>query len=107
MEKLSYLQLADIFVLPSHAEGMPNSLMEAMTVGIASISTNVGAVPDLIEDQVNGLLFNSGDINALTCLLNQLMLSRELRESFATKAKEKIYRNHSIENAVFSFKRIL
>lgn len=106
-EKLAFLQLADIFVLPSYAEGMPNSLMEAMATGIASISTNVGAVPDLIENHVNGIMFNPRDINALTDSINQLVLNSELRDYFASKAKEKIYRDHSLDSAVASFKRIL
>lgn len=106
-EKLAFLHRADIFVLPSYAEGMPNSLIEAMATGIASISTNVGAVPDLIEHQVNGIMINPKDINALTDSLNQLLYNVELRDVLAAKAKEKIYRYHSLDSAVASFKRIL
>lgn len=106
-EKLAYLYRADIFVLPSYSEGMPNSLMEAMATGIASISTNVGAVPDLIEHQVNGIMINPKDITALTDSLNQLLLNSKLRDTLASKAKEKIFRDHSLDNAVASFKKIL
>lgn len=106
-DKLNYLKSTDIFVLPSYAEGMPNSLMEAMATGIACISTNVGAVPDLINNQVNGIMFTPKDVNALADALNSLIVNSELREVFATKAKEKIYQSHSLENAVASFKRIL
>jgi len=106
-DKFAYLTKADIFVLPSYSEGMPNSLMEAMASGIACISTNVGAVSDLIDDQVNGIMYKPKDIKALTFAIEQLVGNREQRIIFGKKAAEKIYRNHSLESAVISFKRIL
>jgi glycosyltransferase involved in cell wall biosynthesis len=106
-EKLEYLNKADIFVLPSYSEGMPNSLMEAMAAGIASISSNVGSVPDLIEHQENGILFNPKDINALSEAIKLLVSDQDKRDIFALKSKEKILQNHSINSAVDSFKRIL
>lgn len=106
-DKFAYLAKADIFVLPSYSEGMPNSLMEAMASGIACISTNVGAVSDLIDDQVNGIMYKPKDIKALTFAIEQLVGSREKSIIFGTKAAEKIYRNHSLESAVVSFNRIL
>lgn len=106
-EKFEYLNQSDIFVLPSYAEGMPNSLMEAMASGIASISTNVGAVSDLIDDQLNGIMFKPKDITALLNALQQLVTNKVQRDIFATRAEEKIYKNYSLNSAVISFKRIL
>lgn len=106
-EKLEYLCKADIFVLPSYSEGMPNSLMEAMAAGIASISTNVGSVPDLIEHEINGILINPKDINALSYAIKLLVNDQDKRDVFALKSKEKIRQHHSLDSAVDSFKRIL
>lgn len=53
-----------ILVAPSHAEGMPNVILEAMARGLAVISTNVGAVPMLVDD-TNGTLIKPGNIKAL------------------------------------------
>jgi len=59
------LASSDIFVLPSHAEGFPNALVEAMAAGLAPIVTPVGTIPDLVRDGANGLLVPVGDAPAL------------------------------------------
>ena len=94
------LATARIFVLCSNVEGMPNALMEAVALGIPSISTNVSGVSDIIDDGVNGFVIPVGDENALEDRLRRLMESEELQNRF-TKAsyvimekfdKEKIFK---------------
>ena len=54
-----------IYVLPSYNEGMPMSVLEAMSYGIPCISTNVGSIPSVIENNNNGIIINPGDKIAL------------------------------------------
>jgi glycosyltransferase involved in cell wall biosynthesis len=54
------LGLADLFLLPSHIEGMPISIIEALRAGVPVISTPVGAIPEMIEDQISGVLVTPG-----------------------------------------------
>lgn len=74
---------AGIFVLPSTYEGFPNALMEALAVGVPSISTNCDYGPsDLIQDGLNGFLVNVGDVNQLKNQINILIHDARLRERF-------------------------
>jgi len=72
--KRNALRDADVYVLPSFAEGQPISILEAMSAGLPVISTHVGAVPDTVEDSVTGILVTPGEPEMLAdalCLLCQ------------------------------------
>lgn len=78
---------SEIFVLPSFYEGFPNALIEAMSVPLACISSDCIAGPsDIIEDGVNGLLVETGNVDALANALNRLIENRDLRRKLASKA---------------------
>ena len=106
-EKLSYLINSDIFILASHSEGLPNSLMEAMACEIASISTNVGSVADLIINDLTGILVKKKDVRNLALGLTTLILDDKLRNRLSKEGRSHIVQNHSIINAVNKFKQIL
>lgn len=71
---------ADILVLPSYAEGMPMSILEAIGKGLPIISTNVGGIPEVVIDGSNGFIINPGDIEALSEKLEMLISDASLRE---------------------------
>lgn len=89
---------ADILVLPSHAEGMPNVIMEAMAAGKAVIASRVGGIPDLVPDESMGLLFEARDIDGLGRALFELIGDKSLRQSIGREAKNHIVENHDIKN---------
>ena len=92
-EITSYYQSADIFVLPSYGEGMPNALLEAMAVGLPCVATRVGGIPEAVQDGVNGLLIPSRSATAITTALNSLLASPELAFRMGAAAAKTI-RNH-------------
>lgn len=85
-ERVSHFHQADIFVLPTYAEAMPVSVIEAMAAGLAIVTTPVGGIPEIVKHGEAGLLFRPGDINALTEALCQLLSDKALREKLGSNA---------------------
>ena len=73
-KKNQYLNQSDAYILPSYNEGLPISILEAMTYKLPIISTNVGGIPEVLKDKVNGLLIEPGSKkelkNALEFVIN-------------------------------------
>jgi glycosyltransferase involved in cell wall biosynthesis len=65
IEKQRLLQEADIYILPSYSEGMPISILEAMSYGMPIISTDVGGIPEIVQENVNGKIIKPGDLKEL------------------------------------------
>lgn len=80
-QKEKLLQESDVFVLPSYNEGLPMSILEAMSWGKAVVATKVGGIPELITHDVDGLLFTPGDQTKLCNLLILLGNNFEKRVS--------------------------
>jgi glycosyltransferase involved in cell wall biosynthesis len=81
------LRGSDIFVLPSFAENLPMSILEAFAYGLAVVATPVGAVADVISDGSNGLLVPAGNVDALASALRRLIVDGQLHDSLGTAAK--------------------
>ncbi|HKS28654.1 MAG TPA: glycosyltransferase family 4 protein [Pyrinomonadaceae bacterium] len=60
------LSMADVFLFPSHYEGLPNAVLEAMAAAVPVVATRVGSIPDLIRDGSTGFLADVGDTRAMT-----------------------------------------
>lgn len=75
------LAASDVFCRPSRSEGMGNAFVEAMAAGIPVIGTNVGGIPDVIEDGKNGLLIAPESVKAVAKALRRCMDSSALRET--------------------------
>jgi glycosyltransferase involved in cell wall biosynthesis len=64
---------AHAFVLPSHTEGLPMSLLEAMAWGLPPICTPVGSIPEYVVNEANGLLIAPGDVSQLAVAIEKLV----------------------------------
>jgi glycosyltransferase involved in cell wall biosynthesis len=78
-DKIMEYKQADIFVLPSYAENFPLVMLEAMAAGLPLVISKVGAVPDVIKHEVNGLLIDPGDKESLKESILRLIDDRPLR----------------------------
>lgn len=80
------IRTAEMFVLSSDYEGMPNALIEAMCMGLPVISTKVSGASDLIKDHENGILTEVDDQNAFAVAMQELIEQKGLQTSFGEKA---------------------
>ena len=102
----SMLKAADLFVLPSLYEGMPNALMEALSLGIPAVSTNVNGVSELMIDKKHGSIVPSGDAQALGNAINNL-IDDEQRLVKGQEAKAHVSDKFSVEQMVNSLEKHL
>jgi len=84
----SLLRLSDFFVFSStEREGLPLALIEAMAVGLPVIGTRVGGIPEVIQDNVNGLLVVPGDPHELATGIEKLVSDKSIREKMGRNGR--------------------
>jgi glycosyltransferase involved in cell wall biosynthesis len=88
-EKAELLRSTEIFLMPSLSEGLPMALLEAMAHGIAIVATEVGGVPEVLEDGVEGLLVAPDDPGAIAEALGRLVADAGLRDRLGAAARER------------------
>lgn len=86
------LARAAIFCLPSHAEGLPMALLEAMAAGKAVVSTGVGGIPDALRDGDNGVMIAPGNVQSLADGLARLLADEDERQRLGTRARATVER---------------
>lgn len=96
-EKQKWLNDADIFVLPSHFEALGVSILEAMAAGVPLVATKVGGIPDLIENEVEGLLVEPHAPVSLAEAIIRMCDNEALRTAFAEAAYAKVCNVYSFE----------
>jgi glycosyltransferase involved in cell wall biosynthesis len=96
----------DVLVIPSLSEGLPNVLLEAMSFKKAVIASKVGAIPEVIEDKVDGILVEPGSVEALKEQLEILVLDSKLRCNLGEKAHHKVMKDYSVEARGLKFETL-
>jgi glycosyltransferase involved in cell wall biosynthesis len=100
-----HLNRADVFVLPcitastGDMAGVPVSLMEAMAMEVATVSTYVSGIPELIEDGQSGLLVKERDVEALADALQRLLEDDELRTRLGKNGRQKVMEDFNIDQS--------
>jgi glycosyltransferase involved in cell wall biosynthesis len=91
------LARAAVFCLPSHAEGLPMSMLEAMAAGRPVVVSQVGGIPETIRDNDNGLLVPPRDVAALAAALARVLGDAALRARLARRARATIEEQYSLD----------
>ena len=81
---------ADVFVLPSYSEGFPNSMMEAMASGLPVIVSKVGVVPEVISNNVDGLLIEPRSVQNITAAISMLCVNPQKAKTLGFNAYSKV-----------------
>jgi glycosyltransferase involved in cell wall biosynthesis len=89
--KKSLLRESDILILPSYAEGLPISLLEGMAFGMPLISTNVGGIPEILFNGVNGILINPGNKEDIRNAILYFIKNPLKINEFGSKSMEIVY----------------
>ena len=100
---LKEMQRADVLLFPTHTEGFPNVILEAMTCGLPIIATPVGAIPEMIEDQ-GGKIIEVGNIEGFIKAIEDLQ-NPSIRKHMSNWNKEKVtnlYTRNTVMNRIFS-----
>ncbi|MGQ0541881.1 MAG: glycosyltransferase family 4 protein, partial [Blastocatellia bacterium] len=93
IDVLRFFRLADAFALPSLVEGLPIALLEAMALGLPSISTNVYAIPEAIKNLETGILIEAGDSETLAKAIFELKADSSLREKLSKNGSAYVLAN--------------
>lgn len=101
-----YLAVADLVVLPSYAEGLSNVLLEAMAEGLAVVASDIEANRSLIDDGVNGRLFNSGDAADLARVLIELADDPDTRSALGRRARSTVENHYAMEEVATRYERL-
>jgi len=106
-EVREYMQETDVFVLPSFAEGVPVSLMEAMAAGVPVVTTQIAGVSELVENGVSGYLVPPGDGITLADRIKTLLTEPQLRTKFGAAGRTKIEKEFNLNHEVARLYRVM
>ncbi len=95
-ETLAHLRRADLFALASFAEGIPVALMEAMSLGLPCISTNIAGIPELIRSGTDGLLVPPANPVALANAIESVIGDHVLRRTLGASARQRIINQYNL-----------
>lgn len=93
--KNKFLKSLDLFILPSFFEGLPMSLLECMSYGVVPITTNVGSISEVVQDEINGLFIHCKDAHSISEKIIYLHKHRDIINKLSENAKQTIFDSFS------------
>ena len=103
----SFLASLNFLVVPSRMDNLPTVVLEAFSTATPVIASNVGGIPDMVEDNINGLLFENENVDELYIKMKQLATGGELWSKLSRNARAKFVEKYSIEKLPGRFEELL
>ncbi len=97
---------ADVAVLSSWSEGLPQSMLQAMAAGVPVVATRVGGVPEVIADGRNGILVGAGEDKAMAEGIVKLLREKNFAHGLALKARETVREKHAMGQTILKTERL-
>jgi glycosyltransferase involved in cell wall biosynthesis len=94
---------ADLFVIPSLQDNLPNTVLESMACGTPVVGFDVGGIPDMVRPGKTGLLAPAGDVNALLVAISQLLHDHEMRVSMSATCRRVAVEEYRLEVQAHSY----
>jgi glycosyltransferase involved in cell wall biosynthesis len=95
-EAMRTLASASVLVLPSHTEGFPNVVLEAMALGTAIVASDVGAIPEMLGDR-SGIVVPARDVDRLTRALRLVLEDAGLRAELGSRARRRALAEYGLD----------
>lgn len=101
------LQIADLYIQPSRRDALPRALMEAMGMGVCSIGSNVDGIPEIIEHEKTGLIFENENAEDLARQIRKVLAHPEMRKFYGDEAIKKIKTRHTTFHMVDTIEKYI
>ncbi len=100
------MERLNIFCLTSSHEGSPNVILEALSAGCPIVASKIGGVPEIIQDGKNGLLFESGDVNACAEAIKKALENPSFAEEMINNGKKMVKNKYSCEKTAQQYEEL-
>lgn len=97
-EKYQLINESKVYILPSYNEGLPMGILEAMSAGVAVIASDVGGIPEAIENNTNGILIKAGDKKQILDSIVEILQDSKKATQLGIQARKSYLNNFNIED---------
>lgn len=105
-EKIKLLSCSKVYFLPSYNEGLPMSILEAMAYGLPVVSTDVGGIPTVVQNGINGFIYKPGSNNEFADAIIKILSDVQLYEKLSVNNYDKVRNFYSLETNINKLNRI-
>jgi glycosyltransferase involved in cell wall biosynthesis len=97
---------ADVFVIPSRQDNLPNTVLESMACGTPVVGFNVGGIPDMVRPGSTGWLAEPGDADSLSAVITRSLSNTAEREAFSSRARSVVEEEYTLELQVRRYREL-